>query len=173
MIGLLERTSHPVSRLSAIHGTLQLVRCTVCNYEIYVQTQEDLPFLDLLSTAESRSQITLSNLPHCPECTKLLRPGVVWFGERLAGGAPDNIESLLEEGIDLVIAVGTSLNVHPAAEWVNRAQADGATIVIIDLDQNHHMVDSLETSDMFLKSDITVVLPEVLNAVQNQRNVQR
>jgi thiamine pyrophosphate-dependent acetolactate synthase large subunit-like protein len=93
-------------------------------------------------------------------------------GERLAGGAPDNIESLLEEGIDLVIAAGTSLNVHPAAEWVNRAQADGASIVIIDLDQNHQMVDNLETGDLFLKKDITIVLPEVLNVLQHQWNVQ-
>jgi NAD-dependent deacetylase sirtuin 5 len=161
-----------VSRLLAVHGALQLVRCTVCDYKIYVRTQEDLPFLDLLSAARSRSQITLSDLPYCPECTKLLRPGVVWFGERLAGGAPDNIESLLEEGIDLVIAAGTSLNVHPAAEWVNRAQADGASIVIIDLDQNHQMVDNLETGDLFLKKDITIVLPEVLNVLQHQWNVQ-
>jgi len=173
MIGLLERTRHPVSRLLAIHGTLQLVRCTVCNYKIYVRTPEDLPFLNLLSTSRSRSQITLSDLPHCPECTKLLRPGVVWFGERLADGAPDNVESLLEEGVDLVIAAGTSLNVHPAAEWVNRAQADGASIVIIDLDQNHQMVGNLETGDLFLQRDITVVLPEVLNVIQRQRNVQR
>jgi NAD-dependent deacetylase sirtuin 5 len=85
--------------------------------------------------------------------------------------APD--KSLLEEGIDLVIAAETSLNVHPAAEWVNRAQADGASIVIIDLDQNHQIVDNLEPSDLFLKRDITVVLPEVLNVVQHQQNVQK
>lgn len=171
MIGLLERTRHPVSRLLDIHGTLQLVRCTACNYKIYIQTKEDLPFLDSLSIAADRSRITLSNLPHCPECGKLLRPGVVWFGERLAAGAPDNIEALLEDGIDLVIAAGTSLNVFPAAEWVHKARADGASVAIIDLDQNHHMVDDLETEDLFLNQDITIVLPEVLNILQRQWNI--
>ncbi|KAK7177890.1 sir2 family histone [Paraphaeosphaeria sporulosa] len=167
--GLLERTRHPVSRLLGIHGALQLVRCTGCDYNIYVRTLEDLPFLGSLSTASNRSQFALSDLPHCPECTKLLRPGVVWFGERLADGAPDNVESLLEDGIDLVIAAGTSLKVHPAAEWVYRAQADGASIAIIDLDQNHQMVD---TGDLFFKQDITIVLPKVLNHLQRQWNIR-
>lgn len=170
MIGLLERTSHPVSRLSAIHGELQIVRCTVCNYKIYVRTQEDLPFLKLLSTASHWSQIALSELPHCPGCTKLLRPGVVWFGERLAGGAPENIESLLKEGIDLLIAAGTSLNVYPVAEWVIRAQEDGASIVIIDLDQDHQMSDDLESGDLFIKKNISTFLPNVLNVLQHWRN---
>lgn len=161
-----------MSRLLGIHGALQLVRCTVCDYEIHVRKLEDFPFLGSLSTTSNRSQITLSDLPHCPECTNLLRPGVVWFGERIAAGAPDNIESLLEDGIDLVIAVGTSLRVYPAAEWVNRARADGASMAIIDLDKDHQIADDLDTEDLFFKQDITVVLPEVLNFLKRLWNVQ-
>lgn len=172
MIGLLERTTHPVSRLLGIHGALHLIRCTACDYKIYVQTPEDLPFLNTLSTTDDGSQITSSMLPHCPKCTELLRPGVVWFGERLAAGAPDNVESLLEEGIDLVIAVGTSLNVHPAAEWVHRARADGATIVVIDLDQEHHVAEDLEVGDLFIRKDVTIVLPEVLGILRRQWNIR-
>jgi NAD-dependent deacetylase sirtuin 5 len=78
----------------------------------------------------------------------------------------------LEEGIDLVIAAGTTLNVHPAAEWVHRARADGASIAIIDLDENHHMADDLEAGDLFFRQDVTIVLPEVLSILQRQWNIR-
>lgn len=145
----------------------------MCDYHTYVQNIEDFPFLGLLSTASSQSQIALSDLPRCPKCPNILRPGVVWFGERLAAGAPDSIDKwLLQDGVDLVIAAGTSLEVFPAAEWVNTARVYGASLVVIDLDKDHHLADDLEDQDLFFGRDITVILPKVLDLLE-QRKLQQ
>ena len=52
--------------------------------------------------------------PRCPTCGAPLRPGVVWFGEMLPPGA---LEAAAEavEAADLVLSVGTSSLVQPAA----------------------------------------------------------
>jgi NAD+-dependent protein deacetylase sirtuin 5 len=139
--GLLKQTDHPMSRLLSIHGTLKIIRCTasVCDYSINVQEPHDIQFLLSLSNANNQSHpAALSDLPHCPKCTNLLRPGVVWFGKRLAAGAPDRVnEWISEERIDLVIAAGTSLEVFPAAEWVHIARVYGASLAIIDTEKDH------------------------------------
>ncbi|CAI6332226.1 unnamed protein product [Periconia digitata] len=161
--GLLEQTAHPISMLRSIHGQLRIVRCTACDYKIEITRPHDIPFLQLLSKPGDESRaLGLSDLPHCPYCSKLLRPGVVWFGEKLAAGAPDSIDEWISEGpIDLVIAAGTSLQVFPAAEWVYIAQAHGAALAVIDLD-DHLPNENLEV-DWFFKGNIEVTLPEVVN----------
>ena len=82
--------------------------------------------------------MSLSDLTRCPKCENLLRPGVVWFGKRLAAGAPDDIDTWISEGgVDLVIAAGTSLEVFPAAEWVGTVREDGAPLAVFELDNGH------------------------------------
>ncbi|CAO2656001.1 Nn.00g048040.m01.CDS01 [Neocucurbitaria sp. VM-36] len=161
--GLLERTNHPRSRLLDIHGTLQLIRCTACSYAIDIQKPEDLPFLMKLATASSQSySLTLSDLPHCPECKSLLRPGVVWFGERLAAGAPDVVDEWILKGdIDIVIAAGTSLEVFPAAEWVDTARRDGAALAVFELNDGHQLVDDSNVEDWLFEGDIAINLPKI------------
>ncbi|KAF2790766.1 DHS-like NAD/FAD-binding domain-containing protein [Melanomma pulvis-pyrius CBS 109.77] len=160
--GLLEQTEHPASSLLDIHGTLKNVRCTTCDYNINVATPHDIPFLLSLSNADSQSRsAVLAELPHCPKCANLLRPGVVWFGERLAAGAPDNVDEWIsEERIDLVIAAGTSLEVFPAAEWVDTARTLGASLAIIDTD--HRLGDRLDENDWFFQGDIAIILPRIV-----------
>lgn len=96
-----------------------------------------------------------------------MRPGVVWFGERLAAGAPDRIDEWIsEEGIDLVIAAGTSLEVFPAAEWVHTARACGASLAIIDAENDHRLVEELSDNDWFFQGDIAVILPRILDLLK-------
>jgi NAD+-dependent protein deacetylase sirtuin 5 len=83
------------------------------DYSTDVRTPDEMPFLLLLSNSNDQSRsLTFSDLPHYPYCTNLLRLGVVWFGGKLAAGAPDSIDEWMsEEHVDLVIAAGTSLEV--------------------------------------------------------------
>ncbi|KAH8726426.1 DHS-like NAD/FAD-binding domain-containing protein [Phaeosphaeriaceae sp. PMI808] len=109
----------------------------------------------------------LANLPHCPKCANLLRPGVVWFGERLAAGAPDSIDEWIAEGpIDLVIAAGTSLKVFPAAKWVHTAREEGASLAIFDMEFDHELEDELDDNDWLFEGDIAVILPRILNLLK-------
>ncbi|KAI7696372.1 SIR2 family histone deacetylase, partial [Hortaea werneckii] len=59
-----------------------------------------------------------AQLPHCPSCHQsLLRPGVVWFGESLPFHVLETVEDYLNERapIDLILVIGTSAQVYPAA----------------------------------------------------------
>ncbi|KAF2806059.1 DHS-like NAD/FAD-binding domain-containing protein [Mytilinidion resinicola] len=150
--GLLEQTDHPMSRLLGIHGTLKIVRCTTCDYNTNVHKPHDIPFLLSLSNANNQSRsAALSDLPHCPKY-------------RID-------EWISEERIDLVIAAGTSLEVFPAAEWVDTARACGASLAIIDAEKDHRLVDELNDNDWFFKGDIAVILPSILPRILNFSNV--
>lgn len=73
-----------------LHGDMT-VRCTVCDW--------------------TEQHHTVDN---CPECKALTRPNVVWFGEMLDDGILTEAQRLIIEA-DLVIVVGTSMRVEPAA----------------------------------------------------------
>ena len=165
VVGLLERTEYPMSRLLNIHGTLSPVRCVACDYDIYVQKPEDLPFLLLLTNCNDRPQ-SITDLPHCPKCNNLLRPGVVWFGERLAAGAPDSVDEWIARGsVDLVITIGTSLKVFPAAEWVDAVRDDGAALAVFELENGYQLVDGWEAGDWLFTGDVEKILPEILRSI--------
>ena len=69
--------------------------------------------------------------PRCAACGNMLRPGVVWFGEHLPADALAQAEAAVQ-ACDLMLVVGTSGVVYPAAGLVFQAHQRGATIVIIN-----------------------------------------
>jgi NAD-dependent deacetylase len=111
-------------RLSEIHGNIWRVRCTACG-----------------SVAEDR-RVPLPPLPACGECGALLRPHIVWFGESLD---PDDIAASTRavRACDVLLVIGTSGVVYPAAGFASAAKQAGAFVVEINLDEtaNSGMVD--------------------------------
>lgn len=69
--------------------------------------------------------------PRCSGCGGPLRPGVVWFGEALPEAAWSAAVQAIERA-DLVLVIGTSGVVEPAASLVGLAQRHGARIVEIN-----------------------------------------
>jgi NAD-dependent deacetylase len=69
--------------------------------------------------------------PRCPVCGNLRRPAVVWFGESLP---PDALEAaeLAARRCDLMLVIGTSGEVYPAAGLVFSAHQSGARVVVIN-----------------------------------------
>lgn len=63
-----------------------------------------------------------------PETGVQLRPHVVWFGEGLPEW-PRALEVALDPGVDVLIVVGTTLNVYPAAMVATESQADRVYLV--------------------------------------------
>jgi NAD-dependent deacetylase len=74
-----------------IHGDLREVRCTKCPYRVTVADYSGF-----------------ADLPRCPECTAILRPDVVLFGEALPDDRMRELKNQLREGFDLVFSVGTT-----------------------------------------------------------------
>lgn len=99
--------------------------------------------------------------PRCPECGAYLRPDVVWFGEALPAEALGAAQRICA-GCDVMLIVGTSGIVYPAAALPMIAREAGATIIDVNPQQ-----DALaQTSDVFLQGPGGQVLPELAGAVR-------
>lgn len=70
-------------------------------------------------------------IPRCPGCLALLRPDVVWFGEGLDSDVLENAWSAVET-CDVMICIGSSLLVEPAASIPRRAHRRGALVIEIN-----------------------------------------
>lgn len=107
-------------------------------------------------------------LPHCPECKEgLLRPGVVWFGESLPLHTLEMVDNWLHSGpgVDLILVIGTSARVYPAAGYVDKARARGARVAVVNMDRNDVGYSGLKEGDWFFQGDAGVIVPEILKGV--------
>lgn len=95
--------------------------------------------------------------PPCPRCGAPLRPDVVWFGELL----PPDVFSRAERAAlscDLMLVVGTSALVHPAAGLPLLARQAGARIAVVNPQETP--IDAL--ADRVLCGSAASVLPGLL-----------
>jgi NAD-dependent deacetylase len=97
--------------------------------------------------------------PVCGECGNLLRPGVVWFGENLPLAALDAAEQAAEQAT-LVLVVGTSGSVWPAAGLAARARQAGAWVAIV----NPHPSEIDADAHQIVRGTAAGVLPVLLAA---------
>lgn len=101
--------------LAHVHGSLAAFRCFDCDAPYH----GDLPTPDDDGRAEP---------PRCSACGGRVRPGVVWFGEPLPARAfVDAVQACRDA--DLVLVVGTSGLVYPAAGLPDVARAEGIRVV--------------------------------------------
>ncbi|KAI9776877.1 MAG: hypothetical protein M1839_009325 [Geoglossum umbratile] len=124
--------------------------------------------LDISDPTTTLPAIPLTALPHCPSCkTGLLRPGVVWFGEPLPGPTIGAIEAWIATAptIDLILVIGTSSRVYPAAGYVDHARAKGARVAVVNTERGDAPKGGLGGGDWFFQGDAGVVVPEILKAV--------
>lgn len=79
-------------------------------------------------------EIPDTELPICPDCKDaILRPDVVWFGEPLPLSVVDTVdEFLVRNKVDLMLVVGTSCSVWPAAGYVDRVRQQGGKLAVFN-----------------------------------------
>jgi len=108
-------------------------------------------------------------LPGCPDCSGLLRPGVVWFGENLDSQMMKKIEQWLGKGkVDLCIVIGTSGTVYPAAGYASQVKAQGGKVAVVDIDCNLRD----EHADWLFEGDAAKVVPEMLEPLIGKITMQ-
>lgn len=112
--------------LFEIHGSLYRTRCTGCG-EVTDRGLDPLP-----------------DLPHC-HCGAMLRPDIVWFYENLPVDVWEAAQ-VAASGCDVLLVVGTSAVVHPAASLIpiaKRTNLPGATVVEVNMTQTEasHLAD--------------------------------
>lgn len=111
-------------RLSEIHGNIWKVRCTGCGL------------------VSDNREVPLPILPTCSLCQALLRPHIVWFGESLWEEDLRRCDEALRS-CDLLLVIGTSGVVYPAAGFAAVAKEGGALVIEINLEstQQSDLVD--------------------------------
>lgn len=67
--------------------------------------------------------------------------------------------------IDLIMVIGTSAKVYPAAGYVDQARARGARVAIINMDSNDVPASGLYKGDWFFEGDAAQIVPVLLENV--------
>jgi len=101
------------------------------------------------------------SVPRCASCGALLRPDVVWFEETLPADALAQAEAAARE-CDMLLVIGTSAEVYPAAALPASARASGATVVEI----NPHATPLSARVDYALRGPSGAVLPALLASLE-------
>jgi NAD-dependent deacetylase len=134
------------SHVIELHGTMHSFRCIDGRHR-------DFTWDDIAGQEEKP--------PRCPACGEYLRPEVVWFGEGLP---PDALSAAqqLSAACDVMLIVGTSGVVYPAAAVPLIAREAGATVI----DVNPQWDALARSCDLFLRGPGGEVLPELVRAVR-------
>lgn len=100
-------------------------------------------------------------VPHCARCGGVLKPNVILFGEQLPiqqlMGAQD-----ASRKADLMMIIGSSLEVAPASELPLLTLRGGGKLVIINLENTH-----LDTkAQVVIHADAAEILPEIMQRLE-------
>jgi NAD-dependent deacetylase len=84
-----------------------------------------------MSFDEAAAIVRSGELPKCPKCGKVLKPAITFFGESLPIDALREATAEAQES-DLMLVLGTSLTVYPAASMPQYTLSRGGEIVIVN-----------------------------------------
>jgi len=129
------------TRVIELHGNIQRTVCFACRRPTESWEGDD------------------RRPPHCPACDGLLRPDVVWFGERLP---PEALAAAYEaaQHCQVFFSIGTSGLVEPAASLPFEALRAGAVVVEV----NPQPTPLSDHATYVLRGPSGVVLPALLAA---------
>jgi NAD-dependent deacetylase len=123
-----------------LHGTIESMTCTTCRSKY--------------ASLEFKSQLEDEQIPHCPKCGVILKPDVVLFEEML----PQDVWRAAEKyclRADIMLVVGSSLEVWPAANLPDMAASNGARVIVVNLSPT--FLDA--RAEVVLPMDVAVALP--------------
>lgn len=131
-----------------LHGRIDRFRCIDCS------TEPEMPPLVEPGSSEQEP-------PVCAACGADIRPAVTWFGEMLPPRAVERAWEIASS-CDVLIVVGTSGTVWPAAELPHLARREGTPVIEISPEPTA----VTPVSDIFLEGPAGEVLPALIAAVR-------
>jgi NAD-dependent deacetylase len=139
--GLHQQAGHGADRVIEVHGTMRDVMCMACGWRGPMG-----PVMDRVRAGEED--------PECERCGGILKSATISFGQSLD---PVVISRAMRaaERADLLLAIGTSLQVYPVAGVVPLAKDAGARIVIVNAEPTPFD----EIADAVLRQPIGEILP--------------
>ncbi len=146
--GLHERAGSSPEKVIELHGTVFKVRCLGC--------QREWPRDEIEERLGKGEEI-----PLCTECGGLLKPATVSFGQSMP--QKETAEAFRRaRDCELLIAIGSSLLVQPAASVPLEAVRSGAKLAILNLTETP--LDGY--ADFLIRDKIGGVMREVLEGVK-------
>lgn len=127
-----------------VHGSMRQVRCVGCGITSPMQTT-----LDRVRSGEAD--------PPCELCGAILKSATIFFGEALVADDLNRAFAAAKDA-DLLLAVGTTLQVYPVADMVPIAASNGASVVILNGEPT--AMDDL--ADVVVLGSISEALPALL-----------
>jgi NAD-dependent deacetylase len=131
-----------------LHGTMREVTCMSCGERAPMERA-----LDRVRAGEED--------PPCRTCGGILKSATISFGQALVTEDLWRAEQAAQR-CDLMLAIGSSLTVFPAADVVPVAKANGARVVIVNAEPTPF--DPI--ADAVLRGSISEVLPVILRAAE-------
>jgi len=143
--GLHQRAGTPPDHVLELHGTMYGVVCVSCG-----DRTEMAAALDRVRAGEAD--------PPCARCGGILKSATVMFGQALD---PDVLQRAVAaaRGCDLLLAIGSTLTVEPAASLCRVAVEAGARLVIVNRDPTPY--DSL--ADATVRQPIGDAVPAIVD----------
>lgn len=129
-----------------LHGSITRFRCHECHAEHALQPGDQ----------------SASMPPLCAYCSNWVRPDVVWFGEMLPTDAVDAAWQAAHE-CDVMLVVGTSGIVYPAAQLPWAVHEGGGTI--IDVNPDFGVIAGY--ADLFLQGAGGKILPQIVQLIES------
>ncbi|MBA3741579.1 Sir2 family NAD-dependent protein deacetylase [Sporichthya sp.] len=142
--GLHQRAGSDPARVLELHGTLFGVECLTCNARTTMEA-------GLARVAAGEPD------PPCEICGGILKAATISFGQALRADALDSAVRAAAD-CDVFLAVGTSLQVQPAAGLCEVAVSRGARLVIVNADRTPY--DDMAAA--LVREEISDVLPALL-----------
>jgi NAD-dependent deacetylase len=130
-------------RVIEMHGTMRTLSCTQCFKQV-----ESAPFLKPFAEQ--------GVIPHCPHCGAVLKPDVILFGEQLPQKAWYDAQREARQ-CDLMMVVGSSLEVLPVAGLPIQALDRGAHLIILNNTPTYLNV----RADVTIGEDVASILPAI------------
>jgi len=132
------------AKVVEIHGTMREVECLSCG--------ERAPMERTLTRVRAGEED-----PPCRTCGGILKSATISFGQNLV--ADDLMRAqLAAETCDLLLAVGSSLGVYPAAGMVPIAKESGAALIIVNAEPTPFDA----VADAVLRGSISEILPALV-----------
>jgi len=142
--GLHQRAGLPERKVIELHGTARRVQCVRCR----VRSGMD----------EALARVAAGEAdPACRECGGVLKPCTVMFGEPLDPTVIEQAEAIAK-ACDLFIAVGSSLQVYPAAALPQIALEHDARLIVVNAEPTPYD----ELAAEVLREPISTALPALV-----------
>jgi len=132
-----------------MHGTMKTLTCTQCYH------RED-------AALHLNSFVAQGKIPRCPKCGQLLKPDVILFGEQLPQAAWFKAQREARQ-CDLMLVVGSSLEVLPVAGLPMQALDRGAHLIIVNNAPTYINI----RADAVFTEDAAVIIPAIAEKVLN------